>query len=188
MASTKEHWTNEKLINGIKAGGARRESAWKQFYVQYRDPLRGYLAKETGKPDELEFLLGEVFERLDGRISQPGFSLESATLLTYVWRAIRNHMYHDRRRGRLDMVDMESKPDVVTYNNPEKAQIVNEVLQKVESFGEPCRTILKMAGMGYKHEEIAEAEGIALQTAKNKLSECRKRLINLIGGKDLYDV
>lgn len=187
MEVSTKSWTDEKLIDAIKAGGARREAAWKFVYEHYQTGLRSKLVKVGGKKEDLEDLLGIVFSDVDRAAGKTDFKLHSGSFFNYLWHAIRNRWVTERQRQKSKSDEISPTLPALT-NNPETMHVQKEVLGKVEAMGEPCRTMLLMKGEGYEDLEIANKFGFALQTAKNKMTECRKRLINLIGGKDLYEV
>lgn len=187
MATNTETWTDEKLIAEIKAGGARRNAAWKQVYRQFAGTLRGVVLKAGGKPEDLEDILGDVFSSVDRAVSKPDFSLHSAIFATYLGNSVRNRFLYLRRKTKFETVEITEAFPGVSYNNdPAKQLILQEALQLVDGMGDPCRKMLRMKGEGFEDQEIADENGFALQTVKNKLSDCRKRIINLISKKDLY--
>lgn len=186
MVTKTDTWTDEKLIAEIRAGSARREAAWKQVYRQYTGLLRASLIKAGGKPEDLEDLLGDVFSSVDRAVSKPDFTLHSASFATYIGNSVRNRYIYQRQRNKVKTVEIETSPGIHYHNDPAKQLILREAIQLAEELGEPCRTMLLMKGEGYEDQEIADVIKLALQTIKNKLSECRKRFINLIGKKDLY--
>ena len=186
MATNTENWTDEKLIAGIKAGGAQREAVWNQVYHQFAGMLRSVVLKAGGKPEDLDDILGDVFSSVDRAVSKPDFSLHTASFATYLGNSVRNRYIYLRRKTKVEMVEITESFPGVSYNDPEKQLILQEALQLANGMGEPCRTMLLLKGEGFEDQEIADKVGFALQTVKNKLSDCRKRLINLIGKKDLY--
>jgi len=186
MAANTGNWTDEKLIAGIKAGGAHREAMWKQVYHQFAGMLRAVVLKAGGKPEDLEDILGDVFSSVDRAVVKPDFSLHSAIFATYLGNSVRNRYLHLHRKNKVETVELTESFPGVSYNDPEKQLILQEALQSVDGMGEPCRTMLLLKGKGFEDQEIADETGFALQTVKNKLSDCRKHLINVISKKDLY--
>jgi RNA polymerase sigma factor (sigma-70 family) len=186
MATNAVTWTDEKLIAEIKAGGRRREAAWEQVYRQYAGMLKGIVVKTGGKPEDLEDILGDVFSSVDRAVSKPDFSLHSASFATYLGNSVRNRYLYLRQRIKFEQVEITESSPGVSYSDPARQLILQEALQLVDDTGEICRKMLRMKGEGFDDQEIAGEVGLALQTVKNKLSDCRKRLINLVSKKDLY--
>lgn len=177
------------LITAIRAGGAERELAWKYIYYEWRGYYLKPVLSAGGKPEQADEVLGLVFRNVEKEILKPDFELREATFATYLTKVVyREWVRFKQKEGRYQqMVAPEEQATPVLSDEDIGHQLMlREKLKKVEAMGDPCRTILLMKGEGYSNEDIAAVLHFSVQHIKNTAVDCRKKLINLLGGKNYY--
>lgn len=176
------------LITAIQAGGQQRAAAWKYMYNSWRGYYLKPVLNKGGKPDEVDDIMGRVFQDVDVQLCKPDFELKGATLATYFSTAVYRSWAKKKQseQSKPVLLPEEYAATISSSDNPERRMIMKEALKKVEGMKEPCRTILIQKGEGYSNEEISEALNFSVQHVKNMAVECKKKLINLIGGNKYY--
>lgn len=176
------------LITAIQAGGQQRAAAWKYMYNSWRGYYLKPVLNKGGTPDEVYDIMGKVFQDVDKQLSKPDFELKGATLATYFSTAVYRSWAKKKQyeQSKPAFIPEEYAASISSSENPERHLIVKEVLKKVKEMREPCRTILIKKGEGFSNEEISEVLNFSVQHVKNMGVECKKELINLIGGEKYY--
>ncbi len=67
-----------------------------------------------------------------------------------------------------------------SYNSPEKAYTLNEIMNTLNNFEDTYRIPFSMHVMGYKYEEIAKKIDLPLGTVKSRIFFARKKLQALL--------
>lgn len=181
--------TDADLIVAIRSGGSGRELAWKHIYYEWRGYYLKPVLSAGGKPAEVDEVLGYVFRNVEKEILKPDFELREATLATYLTKVVyREWVRFKQKEGRYQqMVAPEEQAiPVLSEEDIGHQMLLREKLKKVEAMGDPCRTVLLMKGEGYSNEDIAAVLHFSVQHIKNTAVDCRKKLINLLGGKKYY--
>lgn len=188
MKSKTKKRTDSELINEIRLGGAERESAWRYIFSEWRGYYLKPVFKSGGNVEEVNEVLGIVFHDIELQLCKPDFELREATLATYLTTAVYRAwaVFKKRKTQSLKTVPEEYGLLVSSDEDAERKMLLKEVIQRAESMGDPCRTILFKKGEGYSNEELAALLNFSVQHIKNMAVECRKKLINLIGGKKYY--
>ncbi len=172
--------TEEKVLEMLQQGDQR---GLVHLYKQCRSPVRAYVLRNNGTPDDAEDLLQEAVVVLWERIRDRSYE-HSAKMETFVLAVARNiwlRRLHRRKRenpgngeATAQVADSELSPLETLMQDEDSSRLASSL----KELGEPCRTILLL----YYYEEcsmdeIARRMGFAnAETAKSKKYQCKKRL------------
>lgn len=184
MWNKDEQWTDDKLLEAMRQGGPQLDLAFKIFHNRFRLMVFSQIKSFGLIEEDSHEIIADTFISITKRIANnPGFKFSFST---YVYTSIQNKCIQIKSRNISTASLDEIHYDVSVNQDIDTKILAQEVLQRINVMGEPCKTILTMRAKGYEHAEIAKQLQRSEQTIKGKTVECRKTLINLIGGKKLY--
>lgn len=172
--------TEEKVLDMLQHGDQR---GLVHLYKQCRDPVRAYVLRNNGTPDDAEDLLQEAVVVLWERIQERSYE-HTAKMETFVLAVARNiwlRRLYRRRREDPDNGDAlaqvpgdELSPLEAMMQGEESARLATSL----QELGEPCRTLLLLFYYEERSmDEIAHIMGFAnADTAKSKKYQCKKNL------------
>ncbi|MEI6410025.1 MAG: sigma-70 family RNA polymerase sigma factor [Bacteroidota bacterium] len=187
MWKKNEIWSAEKVKDAMLEGPSQRARAFKGFLVQFYPAVRSFAVQFGLSKEDSDEIIADVFLSIARRLESDD-SFEKALFSTYVLATIKNRCLYVRKNIQKTITLEEYTHQPITYDSTEQKMLVKEVLEKVKAMGDPCKTILMMRSEGFEHSEIAAKLNLAVQTVKAKTMECRKILINLLGGKTFYRI
>ncbi len=170
----------------IASGGRKRDEALRCLYL---DPvlkksvfkaLSGMGAQENDILDTFQ----DALIILDKNVREGKFDGRS-TLKTYFVAIAKWHQLSKlRKQGRVELKDDMSAHDSFQETDEEKLIVdeekrraLKEILKKV---GDKCRQLLLLYMQSMPMKEIAERNGIKIQSAKNGIHRCRQKLRKMI--------
>lgn len=142
-----------------------------------------YLLRMTASHQVAEDLTQETFERLLGAIANVR---DADHARAWLFRTASNLAVSRQRRHRVwnrirGLVGFRDEAVSVEADSAEAAEVQRALMQMPEGY----RSVLVMHDVaGMTHEEIAEARGCAVGTAKSQLVRARARLAKLLGGDE----
>ena len=186
-------WTDDQVIEAIRAGGVPRRLAEEYLYKTLRRMAVGTVVNMHGSEEEIDDAFTDAFLKVIRRVEDLDFSLESAKLSTYFMKVLLRD-WHTSRSKNIKRQEMMVSIGLQPYNfgqqilSVEEDFIREERRQKVravlEELGERCKKLLTLFSEGFKMTEIAEEMGFKSEdVAKNEVSGCRSKLRGLLRGK-----
>lgn len=150
---------------------------YRNFYIDYKDKLFGYLIRLTGDYELASDMVQESFTRL---LSYYGPTERNSGLL---FKIARNAVMDAKRKDRWSR-NIEDH-DLKDEKNPEKHMVIMESYQRVliamDRMDETERDILSLAvGSGLSYREIAEIVGISEGNVRVKIHRARARLKDIL--------
>ena len=178
-------WTDERLAQGIRAGGPGREAALQAMYQKpgLRETVIRLVLDHGGRRDDALDVFQETLLLFDRNLREGRFEGRS-TLATYFvgiakwrWQAVR------RRQGRLTELLPGDYDGLV--ESPEAEVLRTEHREWLEKalgqIGERCRQLLQLYQLDYSMEEITRTMQYAnADVAKKEAYRCRMRFRELL--------
>lgn len=191
-----EVWSDEKIIDAIKKGGADRKSALSDLYrdqvIEQR--IINLVIHRGGNKDEASEIFIESIILTDRNIRADKFRQESS-LRTYIYAVAKftwnNYVRAKRNRRKNVSYEYHEIPEQIEHQNPELLYLEDELKEKLkallELLNEKCRTIIKLWSQGADYTEIAENLGVKAGGAlrKQKLVCMRKLKEHLLANPDI---
>jgi RNA polymerase sigma-70 factor (ECF subfamily) len=186
-------WTDDQVIEAIRAGGVPRRLAEEYLYKTLRRMAVGTVVNMQGTEEEIDEAFPDAFLKVVKRLENPGFSLTSAKLSTYFmdvlikdWRT--NKGKTAKRQARIVEVDPQSykfgEPSTLDEEDLFLEERYHKVSVGLEKLGERCKKLLTLFAEGFKMTEIAAEMGFKSEAvAKNEVSGCRNKLRYHLNGK-----
>lgn len=154
-------------------------------FRQYYRPLCLYALHYLSDTEDAEDAVQDCFAELWERINQGRMI---ADLKSYLFTMVRNHCLDSLKRS--NAIDVSVSPtdlaDCVPEEEYEERSFVEARLwTAIDSLPERCREALLLSKRdGLKYEEIAERQGVSVNTVKNQVSKALKVLKE--GGRKIY--
>src|SRR5262245_22921098 len=164
------------------------EDAFRAFYELTARPVWSYLARITGDPRLADDLLQEAYYRF--LRTRSDFESDDHRR-NYLFRIATNLVKdHRRRRGHAEhyLADSVQAEAIATTGGHEGDRAVRrlDLTRAMEQMKPRERSLLWLAyAQGCSHEEIAEVLGLRKASMKALLFRARKRLLGLLGAKDI---
>jgi RNA polymerase sigma-70 factor (ECF subfamily) len=171
---------DEELMLAYRDGSA---GAFDELYRRHKGPLYRYLVRQCRDAAAAEELFQDIWLNL---IRSRARYTVTARFATYLYRLAHNRLIdHYRRRAPAALVsfDDEEPPEVpagrhtephVSYEARAQAKRVLEVLESLPAAQREAFVLQHETGMSI--EEIAEATGVAPETAKSRLRYAMMKL------------
>lgn len=187
--SKKKAYSDSELIQLIQGGREDQNKAIK--YVLSNGKVIGSISKMVrnmkGNEQDTEDVIQESLQRLMRQIQKDAFHQKSS-LSTYLISVAKFVMLERKRKVKeavMETSEVSNRPNNID-RGPEAGMITLEKEKKYQEakqwlfsqLDEGCQKILKMVANGFSREEIAtEMNYSNVQTAKNNVSKCKKRLV-----------
>jgi RNA polymerase sigma-70 factor (ECF subfamily) len=172
---------DEDLMLAYRDGNA---GAFDELYRRHKGPLYRYLVRQCRDAAAAEELFQDIWMNL---VRSRATYIVTARFATYLYRLAHNRLIdHYRRRVPAALVsfdDEEAAPEVpagrhtephVSYEARAQAKRVLEVLESLPAAQREAFVLQHESGMSI--EEIAEATGVASETAKSRLRYAMMKL------------
>ena len=158
--------TDEELIREFVS--RRDERAFRQLYAQHTPAVYGFIRRLVGRDVAVaDDVLQDAWLRASSGL--PLFRGESAFRTWLIGIAL--NCYRERRRRMAPMMDGDAVPDVGARD----AGQALDVAEVLDTLSRHHREVLVLHDVeGYTHEEIADALGIEVGTARSRLSRARQ--------------
>ncbi len=184
-----DSWTDDQLIQSIRAGGQARNNAWQFIYKIWRPMYLKPILQAKGTSEQADEVMSKTIMDVQNQICRSDFALHSAKLSTYFIGCLIKK-WAVAQKTTVSVVEYETVApflDAPTtsveddFIREERAALVRQAL---ETLGDRCKSLLTMFGKSFKMEEIATEMGYAnVQTAKNQVAICRDRVREILRGK-----
>lgn len=154
-------------------------------FRQYYRPLCLYALHYLNDTEDAEDIVQDCFAKLWEHINQGRMI---ADLRVYLYTMVRNHCLDSLRRS--SMIDASVSPTDLADRIPEeeyeeRSFVEARLWTAIDSLPERCREALLLSKRdGLKYEEIAERQGISVNTVKNQVSKALKTLKE--SGRKIY--
>lgn len=178
-------YKEEHILEDIKCGGVRCETALKRLYDHLRPKVLAYIGQNRGSHEEAQDVLQDAIVAVYSSILDKKFRGES-TISTFTFSVVKNQWLNRLKRKQIESkyIDANEQTDRVenllpSYFHDEKRVAVQRLFS---SLGSACEDLLiKIYYMNYSMKEIvAESIFENEQVARNKKYKCMKRLKNLV--------
>jgi RNA polymerase sigma-70 factor, ECF subfamily len=165
----------------------RREEAFHELADRYQRRLFAICVRVLGSPSDAEDAVQETFVRLARNAAS--FRGESQ-LSTWLYRVARNvctdHVRYAARRPATPVEDVGSLPEAAIADDlvaaHDTARTIEAALARLD---ERSRTLLLLVGVdGLTYAEAAEVLGVAVGTAKSRVSRARAELGRLLAAEE----
>lgn len=178
-------WTDERLANAIRKGGAEREAALQAIYQKpgLRETVIKLVLDQGGNRDDALDVFQETLLLFDRNLRDGRFEGRS-TLATYFvgiakwrWFGVR------RQRGRITELTPDQYDGLVESPEAEvlRAEHRGWLDEALGQIGERCRQLLRLYQSDYSMEEIAQTMQYANpDVAKKEAYRCRMRFRELL--------
>ena len=179
-------FSDDQLFRMIRSGGAERDSALKQIYLDtglkksiYK-VLNGMGAQENDIFDTFQ----DALIILDRNIRGGKFDQKSGLKTYFIAIAKWHQLSKLRKQKKTDLKsDMTGHDQIDEWeedkmiDNSDSKNAVRNLLEKV---GEKCKSLMLMYMQNMKMKEIARRQDINEQSAKNAVHRCRTKLRKMI--------
>lgn len=179
--------TDTQLIERIRAGGRKRESAVRQL-INLHHGYISTISQKTGIPlEQAKDVFTDAIIVLVDHIAQKVFRADSK-ISTYLYK-ICYHKGIDQARYRAvrDISFVSDLPEISDRSQDllqllEMREDSDQVREAITSLGEPCHQVLLDWGFwGFSMSEVAERSGLRdAQQAKKQKYRCLKRLMRFL--------
>jgi RNA polymerase sigma-70 factor, ECF subfamily len=169
---------------------ALREQAFHELAGRYQHRLFAICVRVLGSPADAEDAVQETLVRLARNAA--GFRGESQ-LSTWLYRVARNvctdHVRYAARRPATPVEDVGELPEAGVADDLVAAHdTAREIQGALAQLDERSRTLLLLVGVdGLSYAEAAEVVGVAVGTAKSRVSRARAELGRLLAAADDRD-
>lgn len=179
-------WTDQKIIESIKAGGAAREKALYHVFFQqdWKGAAIAFVLKSGGYEADGDDIAQKAFVLFENNVRRGKFKAQSS-LKTYFLAIARYQWYKEMKRRRpMDELQPEHYEEgggnvEESYISQEKKEFLGKALAKLS---ERCQEILRLQRLGESLEAIARKVGLSSAAmAKKEAYRCRMRLRKFIG-------
>ncbi len=180
-------WSDDKIIEGLVAGGTSKEEAVNQVmndFIHYLPKV----AKKTGlkREEALDIFTDAIMDMID-QIVALKFKGESK-LSTYFYKIFYFKCVDLFRKNTTNQIEYREKlPEVsdaslIAVKKIEIEEEINQLYKYLDQIGEPCKQILLDWGFwGYNMSEIAKRIGLENSTqAKDRKYKCLQKLRKLM--------
>ncbi len=187
--SKKIRYTDKELITLIK--GNRSEQNKAITYLLSQPKVIGTIAKLVrnmkGNEQDREDVIQESLLRLMKQIRSDAYQQRSA--VTTYWVSVAKFVMIERKRKVKEVIvdnplagnnsqDYKASPEEEIIELEKDKEHKSAKAWLFDQLDVACKRILKMVANGYSREEIAtEMNYSSVQTAKNNVSKCKKRLV-----------
>ena len=184
-----DHADDADLLSAHAAGDAQ---AFARLYDRYDRPCFHYIKRMLGaaQADAAEDLHQETWLAVSK--SAAGFDAGKAAFAAWLFTIARNKVWdHFRRQktvllagGPDDAADLVPDPGLSPLQQVESRELAEKVVAAVEALPlEQRGAFVMFAHAGLSLEEIAQATGVAVETAKSRLRYARARLRLALAGE-----
>lgn len=185
------HLSDEEILNYIQSGDStKQDMAFRQLYRDNFGIIEGYIVKNNGTQDRAK----DIFH--DGMIvffnkAKKGLELTSS-IGTYLYAICHNLWLNHLRKYKREAPMNESLKFVPIKEDLQEQIEVKEknetIIQLLGKLGGDCQRILYLFYFQrMKMEKIKEEFGLgSAQAAKNKASQCRKKLRKMVHENPYY--
>lgn len=199
--SKKKTYSDQELIQLIKGGREDQNKAISALLSKGKviGSISKMVCNMKGNEQDIEDVIQESLLRLMRQVQKNAFYQKSA-LSTYLISVAKFVMLEKKRKVKeavMEAPDMTEKTMDID-RGPEEGMILLEREKKYQKakqwlfdqLDEKCRKILKMVANGFTRDEIAtEMDYSHVQTAKNNVSKCKKRLVEFaLGNPDVLQI
>jgi RNA polymerase sigma-70 factor, ECF subfamily len=169
---------------------SRREEAFHELVVRYQHRLFSICVRVLGSPADAEDAVQETLVRLARNAAS--FRGESQ-LSTWLYRVARNvctdHVRYAARRPATPVEDVDALPEAGVADDLVAAHDTARTIEgALAQLDQRSRTLLLLVGVdGLSYAEAAEVVGVAVGTAKSRVSRARAQLGRLLAAEDDRD-
>lgn len=188
MGSSRDRYTDEEIISGIRAGGSKMERTLDYVYKRYWPMIKDYIRKQNGTTEEAE----EVFQEgmigfyeniLLGKYQQKSsISSYLFSICKFIWfKQFEKRVKKDKVEFPLNDLD---KPEEGFLGRLMEKDEFEHALKLLEQLGKSCKKLLVYIHyFNYSMKEVAKMMNYKSdQIARNKHYRCNKSLENLLSG------
>lgn len=172
------NFSDQKIIEEIRRGN---EQMLVHIYKANYTPVRNFILKNSGEPEEIDDILQEAVVSLWQNVMKDSFTL-TAKLSTYLLAIVKNLWYKElKKKNRLQRIDENQEERNPRHAHSPDAGKVNDlkaIHDLLREMDETCRKLLSYFYFdGYNNQVIAEKLGFAnTDTVKSKKYQCYKKL------------
>ncbi len=164
-----------QLLTGLKEG---RETAYRQLFQQYFEPLTYFANKYLQDVDASKDIVQGVFSQLyQGREE---LSINTS-VKSYLYRAVTNRSLNEIKSSKLHQQhhsDIKATADTeFSENSMELNELEMKIMKIVEGLPERTREVFKLSRFEHKtNQEIADELNISKRTVETQISNALKIL------------
>lgn len=179
-------YSDQQIIESIRAGGLKREKAWEFIYKDWRDKLISHISHKGGSKEEALEAIQAAYMGFQQRICKPDFRIRHK--LADYFLACVYHEWVNARKKKVKVTTVELEEYHLhefienTDTGIEKNELSDAIQESLMRIGERCKKILLLFYDEYSMKEIAEIMGFqgGEQVAKNEKMKCMARYENLL--------
>jgi DNA-directed RNA polymerase specialized sigma24 family protein len=180
----KINWTDDALLEHLRAGGDQRKRAWEYIFKNWRSRYLSKIRNLGGSERDADDALGLMCMAWEKCVINPDFNLKTASLAWYFDVCLEN-AYKRLRKQKPNFLDFEKYGFTeeqlslaMKGFDAQTSSFLDSIIEK--AIGEKCKLVLLMYVEKYSMKEIGSTLGLTEQSAKNKKSDCWKSLIQYL--------
>ena len=165
---------------------ANNERALEALYTANFYKTEIFVLANSGTAEEAKDIYQEAFVAIWQNIKSGRYApKEDSSLEAYLFQIAKYKWYdHLKAAKKMNLLPQEYKAFTETDYNEEENRYIEQVQQKLENLGEPCRQVLTLFYfLKQSMAKIATTFSWTESTAKNNKYRCLKRLRNMVVGK-----
>jgi RNA polymerase sigma factor (sigma-70 family) len=182
--------SDQELLQLLQSGEpALQDNAFRYLYRQYYGLVESIVTQNNGNADDAKDVFHDGLIVLFNNVKKEGFHL-SATLKTYLYSICRNLWLMKLRKGKKETPLQDHHEHIPLSENIFDTLLTNErkelVVRLLKKLGDDCRRLIELF---YFHQmKMAKLMEVfqlgSEQAAKNKKSNCMKKLREMARGID----
>lgn len=181
-----QQYTDQQIIQALRAGGQAREGAWEFVYKNWFGSVVSAILNKGGARDDAMDALQEICIIFEERIRRADFVLER-NLFGYFKTCVLRCWARTRQRvEKMEERDFE-EASLVKFADEVESEIAQADLaelldESMSQLGERCKKILLLFMNGHSMKEIAKEMEFSggEQVAKNEKRKCQERYENFL--------
>lgn len=187
----KQPFSNQEVIDGIKAGGLSQEKWLLKLYEAHFNLIYKALAKHQVNEEQAIDAYSDAIIEFRKKIISDSFRGDSS-YFSFLYSIFFNKIFNALAKNKTKKVEwVFEMPDYLIDDNKDIARLLetNEayetLLYFMDQLGDPCHSVLlDHAYWGYNMEELAQRHKFKdAATARSKKFHCLKKLLALIQSK-----
>jgi RNA polymerase sigma factor (sigma-70 family) len=182
-------YSDNQLIEMIKNGGEDRQSALKSIFLSCYPVAQGKIMKQGGKLYEADDAITEAVIIFDNHIRNGKFKPKGALKSYFVAICYWQWLAMKRPTKRISFANETYTFDGEDFETPELIMLASDQKQWVSNLlnekelGEKCREALRLYGLNYSMQEIAEKFSTTELYARQIIFRCRGKLREILEKK-----